>query len=365
MKLRIGIAGTRGIPNRYGGFEQFAACLSKGLDERGHSVTVYNTHNHPYQKSEWNGVEIVHCKDPQLLGTMGQFIYDLNCIRDARRRNFDVLLLLGYTSSSVWGRCYPKKSIIITNMDGMEWKRSKYAKPVQFFLKYAEKLAMKFSDHAVADSIAIKEYLEKKYKKHVNFISYGSDLPSSFLDEAIFSKCGVEKQNYYLLIARMEPENNIETILEGLIARKDARKILVIGNVENRFGWRMKSKFANHPLVIFAGTIYDRSALDALRSNCALYFHGHSVGGTNPSLLEAMSCGVVICAHDNVFNRAVLNEDAYWFQGAEDIVQLHVDPTKNVSMINANLEKIERQHSWTAIINQYEQLFINAYQSRL
>src|SRR5258708_1172732 len=108
MKLRIGILGTRGIPNHYGGFECFAEHLSQGLVKKGNEVFVYNSDNHPNQEKLWNGVHIVHCYDPEyLVGSAGQFIYDLNCIIDARKRNFDIWLFLGYTSSSVWGMLYP------------------------------------------------------------------------------------------------------------------------------------------------------------------------------------------------------------------------------------------------------------------
>ena len=201
MKLTIGILGTRGIPNRYGGFEQFAAYLSKGLVAMGHEVSVYNSHKHPYQKNTWNEVNIIHCYDPEyLIGTAGQFVYDLNCVRDARRKKFDILLVLGYTSSSVWGRLYPKNSIIITNMDGLEWKRSKYSAPAQRFLKYAEKWAVQFSHRHVADSIPIKEYLAGKYPIEADYISYGAALPER-IDEAVLVNFGVRKREYYLLIA--------------------------------------------------------------------------------------------------------------------------------------------------------------------
>ena len=134
-RLKIGILGTRGIPNHYGGFEQFAEYLSLGLVQRGHDVYVYNSANHPYQNAEWNDVQIIHCKDPESkLGTFGQFFYDLNCINDARKRNFDILLHLGYTSDSVWHRRWPKNTINMMNMDGLEWMRSKYNKPTKWFL---------------------------------------------------------------------------------------------------------------------------------------------------------------------------------------------------------------------------------------
>src|SRR5881275_3356295 len=116
MNLKIGIIGTRGIPNNYGGFEQVSEFLSKGLLLKGHEITVYNSHNHPYQENSWKGVNIVHCYDPEyLIGTAGQFIYDFNCIMHARRQKFDVLLFMGYTSSSIWARLFPKETVIISN----------------------------------------------------------------------------------------------------------------------------------------------------------------------------------------------------------------------------------------------------------
>lgn len=124
--MKIGIPGSRGIPNNYGGYEQFAVSLSTGLVQRGHDVTVYNSDQHPYKEKEWNGVTIVHCKNwEHKMGTAGQFLYDRNCIHDARKRNFDILLHLGYTSDSVWYRHWPKNMVNIVNMDDLEWKRSK------------------------------------------------------------------------------------------------------------------------------------------------------------------------------------------------------------------------------------------------
>jgi hypothetical protein len=161
MKLKIAILGTRGVPNNYGGFEHIAGYLSRGLVDKGHDVTVYNSSKHPYQENEWLGVEIVHCFDPEyLIGVPGQFIYDLNCILHARNRKYDIILMLGYTSSSIWKFLYPRKAIIITNMDGLEWQRTKYSKPVRRFLKYAEKLAVQSSRFHIADSPIIKKYLD-------------------------------------------------------------------------------------------------------------------------------------------------------------------------------------------------------------
>ena len=136
--MKIAIIGTRGIPNHYGGFEQFAEYLAVYLVKHNCEVYVYNSYNHPYQEPVFNGVNIIHCRDPEKkMGTIGQFIYDLNCILDTRNKDLDVILQLGYTSSSIWSFLLPKKPIIITNMDGLEWKRSKYWFLVRKFLKIA------------------------------------------------------------------------------------------------------------------------------------------------------------------------------------------------------------------------------------
>ena len=179
--ISIAIIGTRGIPNNYGGFEQFAEYLSVGLVQRGCKVTVYNSHSHPFQDKTWNGVDIVHCNDPEnKYGTIGQFIYDFNCILDTRRKSYDIILQLGYTSSSIWWRLLPKrKTIITTNMDGLEWKRTKFSKPTQLFLRFAEKLAIKHSDYLISDSIGIQKHISDSYGMESTYIPYGSHVFSN------------------------------------------------------------------------------------------------------------------------------------------------------------------------------------------
>jgi hypothetical protein len=172
--MRVAILGTRGIPNYHGGFEQFAEYFAKFLVIQGHDAFVYNSSLHPYKKDNWNGVSIIHQADPEdKIGTVGQFIYDFNCIKDSRSRDFDVILQLGYTSSSIWNWLFPKSAKIVTNMDGLEWKRSKYSSKVQMFLKFAEKLAVNHSDALIADSIGIQSYLDKKYSVSSEYIAYG------------------------------------------------------------------------------------------------------------------------------------------------------------------------------------------------
>lgn len=373
MSLKIAILGTRGIPNHYGGYEQAVTYLAPGLVQKGHHVTVYNSHNHPFAGNEWNGVEIIHCYDPEYrAGTAGQFIYDLNCLRHARKQNYDVLLLMGYTSSSIWGKIYPKKPVTISNMDGLEWKRSKYRKPVRAYLRYAEKLAVKYSDYYVADSIAIKSYLDEKYRIDSHFIPYGAVIHEKSLADHL-AEWSLQAGEYFLLIARIEPENNIETIIEGFINSGSNKKLVIVGNTANRFGKKILKQFARASNIRFIGALFDQEKLDCLRSYCSLYFHGHSVGGTNPSLLEAMACGALIVAHDNPFNRAVLGEDAFYFSNCSEVSDLALsvesfyeqrpDRYQLVasvveSMKRSNFQKIKQLYNWTNIINEYEKFIL-------
>ena len=365
--LRIAILGTRGIPNHYGGFEHISEYVSEGLVKRGHSVTVYNSHNHPYTADTWNGVTIKHCYDPEyLIGTAGQFVYDLNCLMDARKQNYDVVLLMGYTSSSVWGKLYPKKSTIITNMDGLEWKRSKYSKPVQQFLKYAEKLAVKYSEFYISDSWVIKDYLENKYNINSEYIPYGADVYTEQEREQLTAKNAL-KEDYFLLMARMEPENNIETILEGFNNSSSRKQFKVLGDTGNRFGKFIKARFKNDERIQFKGAIYDNAKVRSLQNNSYLYFHGHSVGGTNPSLLEAMASEALIAAHNNPFNKSVLHSDAYYFSNAHEVREIVETVQHNANeqkMVKNNLYKIAFQFNWDKIVDEYESFIMECYEHK-
>ncbi|HSC53217.1 MAG TPA: DUF1972 domain-containing protein [Phnomibacter sp.] len=354
--MHIAILGTRGIPNYYGGFEQFAEYLSVGLVQLGYEVTVYNSHAHPYQGNEWNGVKIVHCQDPEgWLGTAGQFVYDLNCIRDTRKKNFDIILQLGYTSSSVWGWLLPRrKSIVTTNMDGLEWKRTKYSSRVQAFLRYAEKLGVKYSDFLISDSIGIQKYLWDKYQKSSIYIPYGANLFSS-PDENCLTTFNVTQGNFDMLVARLEPENSIEEILDGVSAASEKKDFLVVGKHETAYGAFLKEKYKYADHIRFVGGIYDIRLLNNLRHYSNIYFHGHTVGGTNPSLLEAMASQALIAAHNNLFNKSILGEDALYFENSRDVKYLLDNKGNHESalFISNNEKKITDIYSWPSIVEQY------------
>ena len=364
--MKIAILGTRGIPNQYGGFEQFAEFVAPSLVQRGHEVYVYNSSLHPYKNASWKGVQLISCKDPEnKLGTFGQFIYDFNCIIDSRKRKFDIILQLGYTSSSVWSFLFPKKSILVTNMDGLEWKRSKYSKPTQQFLKKAEAFAVNNSHKLIADSKGIQQYLLTKYNKGSDYIAYGATLFDE-PNESLLDKYDVEKYSYNMVLARMEPENNIETILKAYQESGTNRTLLLIGNYTNKFGSYLKKMYSGER-IHFLGAIYDLEHLNNLRHFSYAYFHGHSVGGTNPSLLEAMASNALIIAHDNTFNRAVLEEDAIYFSTVSEITSFlnsNAEKSEFEIFITNNRKKIKELYSWEHITNLLEKSLSDALHQR-
>ena len=364
--MRIGILGSRGIPNTYGGFEQFASRISVELCARGHEVYVYNSSLHPYRKSEWQTVHIIHRKDfENRIGTIGQFIYDFNCILDARQRDFDLLLQLGYTSNSVWHWLWPRNTVNIINMDGFEWKRTKYSWLARKYLKKAERWAANHGDYLVADSPAIKKYISDNYGKMCTYVPYGADIFHD-ADASELKSFDLHPHAYYLVVCRMEPENNIELIINGYLHSSTDYPLVIVGNFENQFGKQLRRKYTNEPIK-FLGFIHDQVLLNNLRFFSRLYFHGHSVGGTNPSLLEAMACNCNIVAHDNIFNKQVLTGNASYFLTVADVTKIITAPhEENIwqERREKNLERIKTEYSWERIVDEYETMFFIAISSK-
>lgn len=359
MSLKIGILGSRGFPNRYGGYEQFVEKFAPLAVTLGHKVTVYCPNHHPEKAPEIDGVERILCFDPEpSIGTAGQFVYDFNCIVDSRTRNFDIILQLGYTSSCIWFWLHPKTAKVVLNTDGIEWKRSKYSAKVQAFLKWGEKLAIKQSDGLVADNLGIQFHLEQLTSLPIKCIEYGAEIISSF-NASLLQKFGVKPFEYYALMARFEPENNIEMILEGYTQSNATYPMIVVGNFNNHFGQKMKATY-NQSSIIYTGWISDFETLSTLRHYATAYLHGHSVGGTNPSLLDAMGGGAEIWAHNNEFNSTVLGEHANYFTSAKELKQLFEqpqNPTKRKQNIEANIIKIKEKYNWKLISEAYLNFF--------
>ena len=356
MNLKIAILGTRGIPNCYGGFEQSAEKLSLYWVNLGHRVTVYNPDYHPFREKKWRGINIKHVfSQENKIGSFGNLIYDFLSLRDAVRSDFDIILNMGYAPSALFF-FLRKKTLarFITNMDGIEWKRQKWNVAMRYFLKFCEKKAAKESDYLIADNPAIERYLRLKYGvKNIRYIPYGAELyvnpKLEYLDEF-----GLEPYKYFILVARIEPENNIDIILSGYVNSGAKEPFIVIGGLKNGYAKFLKKKYMKFKNIHFLDAIYDYDKLSTLRWFAKLYFHGHSVGGTNPSLLEAMASNAYIVAHNNIFNRAVLGNDAFYFLNVDDIVKVIRNYSSDLrqKFIANNRRKIEIIYNWKKIANE-------------
>jgi len=213
--MKISLTGTRGIPNRYGGFEQFTRQLSVRLAERGHEVVVYNPDSHPYRENTYHKVNIIRKPFPEyLVGPAANYIYDYICIKDAIRKNAGIILECGYASAAPAYRLLDfKGSKIITHLDGLEWNRSKWSTLTRKIMKKSEKTTVRLSHAIVCDHPEIQSYFEQKYGVNPWYIPYGAEIFKN-PDSRMIGKYNVSPYEYYLVIARLEPENNLHHISE-------------------------------------------------------------------------------------------------------------------------------------------------------
>lgn len=368
--MKIAFISTRGIPNNYGGFEQFAEYISVGLAQRGHEVTVYSPHYHPYRDNEYKGVKIKHIYSPEkwMGGSIGSFFYDYTCLKDAlKKEDFDIIYEAGYTSIIPayirFNVKNIKRPIFTTNMDGLEYKRTKFNKLVQKFVFWEERMAVKHSQYLIADNMGIQDYYKEKYGKESKFLAYGANIYDNY-DEEYLKEYGLRKDDYLLVIARLEPENNIFMAISGYIASDLYGKmpLVIVGKTDTPYGKWLVEHYAKYEFVKFVGGIYDFDKINSVRHYSYAYFHGHSVGGTNPSLLEAMAAECFILSHDNIFNRSVLGENAVYYGCTDDAMNIINNLESLVSAykqdyIKKNLEVIRTQYSWDNLVEEHEKYF--------
>jgi len=369
-KSSIAIIGSRGIPNRYGGFEKFTEIISTELVKKGNEVYVSCEYSPDPKMSEYEGVKLFYfpIKPPKtnLLRIVYEFIYDGYSLLWASRK-VDHVYMLGYSAAALFfiPKLFGKKLFI--NPDGMEWKRSKFNTFVRFMLKISERIAVFLADEVIADSKEIKRYLDDKYNINSTYIAYGANeiqkvewdperLPETFNKITI-------NPSYYLVVARLEPENNIDIIVEGYLKSKTKIPLIIVGNfADQRYEQKIKKiikKYSSEEKkIFFAGGIYDPELLNMLRQNCKAYIHGHSVGGTNPSLLEAMISKNLIIAHDNVFNREVCEKFALYFENSNELKDSFDLKLNQFNHLKEGVfNKVKMEYSWENIIYKYISVF--------
>lgn len=357
----VSILGCRGIPGNYGGFETFAERLALHLTEQGWAVTVYCQADTVKQIREetWNGIRLIQVPSPDA-GAFGSVLFDWKAVKHAANES-RLVLTLGY-NTAIFGLLYRLKNVTnLINMDGLEWRRQKWRLPEKAWLYINEWLGSWLGNHLIADHPAIKTHLSSRVSgDKITVIPYCEEPPSK-VDALLLNAYQLKPNQYALIIARPEPENHILEIVSAFSSRPRGHKLVVLGNYRpKKFEYHRKVLEAASDEVVFLGAIYDKAVLAALRCCTRLYVHGHAVGGTNPSLVEALSAGSAVLAHDNPFTRWVAGPEARYFKDASDCSakfdQLMDDPETLARMQQASLDRYWEDFSDQRDLKAYEAL---------
>lgn len=351
----LAIVGTVGIPATYGGFETLVENLARyhrdsNLKSR---LAVYcSAGSYEVKPRTHLGAELRYVPIPA--NGAASVIYDIVCLFSAVRRGTDVCLLLGVSGAIALPllRAFSRVRIV-TNIDGIEWRREKWRGFSKWFLRFSERLAVRFSHEVIADNGAIARYVTEEYGRDCNVIAYGGD--HAIAADPVPCEGVKLPGKYALALCRIEPENNIAMILEAF-ADDPAMPLVFIGNWSNSaFGQNLRRQYAGVPHLYLLDPIYDRGILYSIRGNASVYVHGHSAGGTNPSLVEMMHFGVPVLAYDCDFNRFTTENGALFFNSAQQL-QSGVErlTSQTSSAIGAVLMKLaQRRYTWSVVGREY------------
>ncbi|KKB77277.1 hypothetical protein VW29_18050 [Devosia limi DSM 17137] len=358
----INILGTRGIPAAHGGFETFAQHLALYLRDRGWNVTVYcqadNNAAHR-REDDWNGIRRVHFGTAHG-GPIGTVQFDLRCVLDVLRRP-GIDLVLGYNTAilNVLQRLAGRR--VLMNMDGIEWKRGKWPLPARAWFYCNEVIGSNTCSTAIADHPEIARHLARRSFRPAEIIPYGAASVSA-APVAPLDPFGLHPSRYMLTVARMEPENSILEMVSAFSARPRGMKYLLLGALDPSKPYHRRVRAAASDEVVFAGAIYDRPIVQALRFHAYACLHGHQVGGTNPSLVEAMGAGSAIIAHDNRFNRWTAGEGQLFFTDINSCSAALGEALTNSARITVARQMARQRHQqhfrWEDVLHAYEQLLL-------
>ena len=359
--MRLSITGIRGIPANHGGFETFAEKLAVFLVQQGWVVTVYcqEQGSGDIWESEWKGVKRIHIPVAGS-GAMSTILFDLKSILYSMKRD-KLVLTLGY-NTAIFNLLLRLKGVkLVFNMDGIEWRRQKWGMLQKLWLWLNERIGCWCGHQLIADNPHIADHLATRVNRNkITMIAYGAEAVDTG-DESVLQQYGLEKNRYVVVIARPEPENSILEIVKAFAVQKTDCKLLLLGAYDfQRDRYHQCVREAASENVIFAGAIYDKQTVSALRYHARCYIHGHQVGGTNPSLVEALGAGNAVLAHDNPFNRWVSGEGARFFanqQQAESALEKLLNDDEGIRVLKRrSKENFNRNFRWPMILSQYQEL---------
>lgn len=380
----IFIIGSKGIPSNYGGYETFVDQLTKNKKSKDIKYHVACM-NQKEKEIEYNNARCFNVNVPNI-GPAKAVYYDIaalkQCIKYIKENNMEnvIIYILACRIGPFIGhykRIMKKYGIkLYVNPDGHEWLRSKWSKPIRKYWKVSEKLMVKYADLLICDSLNIEKYIKDTYKKYnpsTTFIAYGADLTKSKLtndaEELVhwYKEKNVTPNNYYLIVGRFVPENNYETMIKEFMKSKTNKDLVIVTNVEkNKFYERLlnETHFDRDQRIKFVGTVYEKELIKKIRENAYGYLHGHEVGGTNPSLIEALASTKLNLLLDVGFNKEVGdNSSLYWNKDEGTLTKL-IDECDSFSLHEIDkydknsFERVNNAYTWDKIVNDYENMFV-------
>ena len=377
------IIGSRGLPAQYGGFETFVDQLvSHQVSPAIRYHVACLSDNQAYHHFDYKGVDCFTIKAPKL-GPARVIAYDMMAINYAlkviKKQGIQkpIFYVLGNTIGAFVApfarKIHQMGGQFYINPDGLEWKRAKWAKPIQTYLKYSEKIMTRHADLVISDNPGIESYIKEAYPwSKTTYIAYGTDLSPTSLNSQdnnvreFYHKWQTQEKNYYLILGRFVPENNYETAIREFMTSSTKRDLVIICNHEGNPYFeelRARTGFNQDPRVKFVGTVYDQDLLKYIRKEAFAYIHGHEVGGTNPGLLEALAQTDLNLVLGVSFNQTVAKDSAhYWTKETGNLAHLidQVDPLEDVSewgqLAKANMKQ---NFTWEKIVGEYEELFLS------
>lgn len=357
--IKVSIIGTVGVPANYGGFESLVENIIGDNSSKDIYYTVYcSSKNYPQKQTSYKGAELKYI--PLHANGSQSILYDIISLLKATKKS-DVILVLGVSGCCFLPiyRLFSRKRLVI-NIDGLEHRRDKWGKWIRRFLKFSEKMAVKYGDVIVADNKGIQDYVLEEYGKKAELIAYGGNhvlCDISDVENEILQKYALTNLAYSFSVCRIEPENNVHITLEAF--KRTGMKLVFVGNWERSlYGKKLLEEYGDCENICLLSPIYDLKALNVLRSHCSFYIHGHSAGGTNPSLVEAMFFRKPILAFNVIYNRETTEQKANYFSTVEDLVQLLQMPYSSFQTNAGDMEEIaQRRYRWNIIAKQYETLY--------
>lgn len=350
--MKVVIVGTVGIPACYGGFESLVENITLNSSDDIDYIVFCSGKSYKSRRVSHNGAKLIYL--PLSANGVESVFYDIWSLLKVIRIKPDAVLILG-VSGCIFLPIFRlfSKSKIITNIDGLEWRRDKWNPLAKRFLRFSERLAVTFSDIIISDNQAITDYVKSVYGVQGETIAYGGD-------HALRDSTSVEEkgESYALGLCRIEPENNVEIILESFEAL--GKPLKFVGNWDNSdFGKKLKDRYGHVRNIELLDPIYDLDSLYAIRKNCSLYLHGHSAGGTNPSLVEMMHFGCPILTFDCSFNRYSTENKAHYFTDSITLINLINKLSEFEKHRNGmSMREIARnRYTWTTIAEKYESVF--------